>query len=86
MSLTRNIIIVVIILLLLAIGIRQQLQLNELDNDIASLEKQLEEITYENEKRQNELDTPLDDQIEKYAKENGYRDPDAQYYYNDFSG
>ena len=86
MSLTRNIIIVVIILLLLAIGSRQQLQLNELDNDIASLEKQLEEITYENEKRQNELDTPLDDQIEKYAKENGYRDPDAQYYYNDFSG
>ena len=86
MSLAKNVIMLVIIILLLALGIRQQLRLNELDGNIAALEEQLETISYENEKKQNELDTPLDDQMEKYAKEDGYKDPDAQYFYNDFAG
>ena len=41
---------------------------------------------YENDKKQNELDTPLEDRMEKEAGSLGYKDPNAQYYYNDFSG
>lgn len=86
MTLAKNCILIVLILLLLALGIHQQLRLNELEKTNAQLEEQLSVSQYENEKKQNELDTPLDEQIEKYAGELGYRDPDAQYYYNDFSG
>ncbi|PWM65149.1 MAG: hypothetical protein DBX61_10820 [Clostridiales bacterium] len=86
MSYLKNIVIIVIIFLLLLLGIKQQLDINELNGNISELEEQLENIKYENEKKQNEIDAPLDEQIEEYAKENGYRDPDAQYFYNDFSG
>lgn len=86
MSLAKNIVMIVIILLLLALGIHQQLRINELDETISTLEKQNETLKYENDKKQNELDTPLEDRIEKEAGNLGYKDPNAQYYYNDFSG
>ena len=86
MSLAKNIVMIVIILLLLALGIHQQLRINELDETISTLEKQNETLKYENDKRQNELDTPLEDRMEKEAGNLGYKDPNAQYYYNDFSG
>ena len=84
MSLAKNIAIILIIILFLALGIHQQLKINELDKTIASLEQQA--LKYENDKKQNELDTPLEDRMEKEAGSLGYRDPNAQYYYNDFSG
>ncbi len=86
MTLAKNGILIILILLLLALGIHQQLRLNELEKNNAELQEQLSVSRHENEKKQNELDTPLEEQIEKYAGELGYRDPDAQYYYNDFSG
>lgn len=86
MSFVKNIVMIAIILLLLLLGIKQQLDINALNKEISSLEEQLGAIEYENEKKQNELDTPLEDQVEKYAKQQGYRDPDAQYFYNDFAG
>ena len=86
MSLAKNIVMIVIILLLLALGIHQQLRINELDETISTLEKQNETLKYENDKKQNELDTPLEDRMEKKAGNLGYKDPNAQYYYNDFSG
>ena len=86
MSLAKNIAIILIIILFLALGIHQQLKINELDKTIASLEQQYEALKYENDKQQNELDTPLEDRMEKEAGSLGYRDPNAQYYYNDFSG
>ena len=86
MSLAKNIVMIVIILLLLVLGIHQQLRLNELDETISTLEKQNETLKYENDKKQNELDTPLEDRMEKEAGNLGYKDPNAQYYYNDFSG
>lgn len=86
MSLLKNVIMIIIILLLLAFGIKQQLDINTLNDEIGKLEEELSKIEYENEKKQNELDTPLEDSVEKYAKEEGFKDPDAQYFYNDFSG
>ena len=86
MSLAKNIVMIVIILLLLPLGIHQQLRINELDETISTLEKQNETLKYENDKKQNELDTPLEDRMEKEAGNLGYKDPNAQYYYNDFSG
>lgn len=86
MSLAKNIVMIVIILLLLALGIHQQLRINELDETISTLEKQNETLKYENDKKQNELDTPLEDRMEKEAGNLGYKDPNAQYFYNDFSG
>ena len=86
MSLAKNIVMIVIILLLLVLGIHQQLRINELDETMSTLEKQNETLKYENDKKQNELDTPLEDRMEKEAGNLGYKDPNAQYYYNDFSG
>ncbi len=86
MTLAKNIVMLLVILLLLAFGIRQQLQINGLNEEIAALEKELSTLSYDNEKKQNELNTPLEDQIEKYAKESGYKDPTAEYFYNDFAG
>ena len=86
MSLAKNIAMILVILLLLALGIHQQLRINELDKTIASLEQQNETLKYENDKKQNELDTPLEDRMEMEAGSLGYKDPNAQYYYNDFSG
>ena len=86
MSLAKNIVMIVIILLLLVLGIHQQLRINELDETISTIEKQNETLKYENDKKQNELDTPLEDRMEKEAGNLGYKDPNAQYYYNDFSG
>ena len=86
MSLAKNIAMILIIILLLALGIHQQLKINELDKTIASLEQQNEALKYENDKKQNVLDTTLEDRMEKEAGSLGYKDPNAQYYYNDFSG
>ena len=86
MSLVKNIILIIIIILLLAFGIKQQLDINTLDEQIESLENQLESVKYENEKKQNELDMSFEERAEKYAKEDGYKDPDARYFYNDFAG
>ena len=79
MSLAKNIAIILIIILFLALGIHQQLKINELDKTIASLEQQNEALKYENDKKQNELDTPLEDSMEIEAGSLGYRDPNAQY-------
>ena len=61
MSYLKNIVIIVIIFLLLLLGIKQQLDINELNGNISELEEQLENIKYENEKKQNEIDAPLDE-------------------------
>lgn len=49
------------------------------------LQKQNEQLAFDIEKLQNELDAPMDDEyIEKVASDQlGYRDPNAQYFYND---
>ena len=86
MNTVKNIIIIVIIILLLVFGIKQQLDINSLNDNISSLENQLKHMKYENERKENELETPIEDKMEEYAMENGYRDPNAQYFYNDFSG
>lgn len=86
MSFLRNTIIIIIIILLLIFGIKQQIDINTLDSEIKKLENQLSDIKYENEKKQNELNLPIEESIEKHAKENGFKDPDAQYFYNDFTG
>lgn len=86
MKVFKNIIITVVILLLLVFGIKQQLDINSLNDEIKLLENQLEDIKYENEKKQNELDLSIEESLEKQAKEDGYKDPDARYFYNDFAG
>ncbi|MBP5245492.1 MAG: septum formation initiator family protein [Clostridiales bacterium] len=86
MKTLKYIIITVIILFLLIIGIKQQIDINTLNKQISDLEENLEKITYENDKKENDLETPSDDMMEKYAQEYGYKDPDALYFYNDFNG
>ena len=86
MNFLRNTIIIVVIILLLIFGIKQQIDINTLDSEIKELENQLSDIKYENEKKQNELSLPIEESIEKQAKESGFKDPDAQYFYNDFTG
>ncbi len=86
MKLLKHVAIVIVILLLLIIAVKQQLDLNVAQDRADELQKQLDAIEYENEKKQNELDLPFEEQMKKQAQERGYKDPDAQYYYNDYAG
>ncbi len=86
MKLFKIIVVTAVILLLLVFGIKQQLDINSLNDEISQLESQLSQIRYENEKKQNELDMSIEESMEKQAKEEGYKDPDARYFYNDFAG
>ena len=85
MSLIRNIVVFLIILLLLFFGIKQQMDVNSLKNEINQLEKTLAEITYENSKKEYEVNKSpeefLQGQIDK-----AYKDPDAQHFVSDFNG
>lgn len=78
MNVVKNIILAVIIFLLLVFGIKQQLDINALNKEISTLEDELSDIKYENEKKENSLNRPEDELMKDAAYSEGYRDPDAQ--------
>ena len=83
MKLFKTIAIIVVILLLLGFAVKQLLDYNALADERDELLAQVEALEHENAKKQAELDLPLEERLKRKAKENGYRDPDAVYYYND---
>lgn len=86
MTVFRTVVVIVIIVFLLAFGIKQQIDINALNKEISELEKSVTVLKYENEKKQNQLDMTEEEFYKTKAKEEGYKDPDAKYYYNDFAG
>ena len=86
LKILKYVIITVIILFLLFIAIKQQIELNSINKENAALEEQLDKLTYENDKKENDLETPSEEMMEKYAQDAGFKDPDARYFINDFNG
>ncbi len=74
-----------ILLAFMIIGLKQQIDINEIKNQNDDLRQQNEQLSYEIDKLQSELDSPLDEEyIERVASDQlGYKDPNAQYFYND---
>lgn len=76
---------VVIIILLLLFGIKQQIDLNSVDDEIEKLEKKLEKVTAEKEKLEYELNMTDEEYLDKKAREQ-FLDPDAQHFHSDYNG
>ncbi len=85
MNYIKIIIFSILILFFIIIGVKQQIDINIMKDQNQELQKQNEQLAFDIEKLQNELDAPMDDEyIEKVASDQlGYRDPNAQYFYND---
>lgn len=85
MSYFKQIVITVVLVLIMVVAVKLQIDINELNEEKERLIKERDEIAYQNEKIQNELDTELDDeQIEKIASEKlGLKHNDYQYFYSD---
>jgi len=85
MSYFKQIVITVVLVLIMVVAVKLQIDINELNEEKQRLIKERDEIAYQNEKIQNELDTELDDeQIEKIASEKlGLKRNDYQYFYSD---
>ena len=85
MNYFKQLAIAFVLLLIMVVAIRLQITINEQNEKKNELTKQRDELVYENEKMQNELDTPIDDEyIARVASDQlGYKDPNAQYFYND---
>ena len=85
MGYIRVIIFTILLLLFIIIGVKQQIDINIMKDQNQELLEQYNQLTYEIEKMQKELDAPMDeDYVERVASDElGYRDPNAQYFYND---
>ena len=85
MNYLKQIVFAFVLVLVMVVAIKLQITINDMNEKKQDLIRQRDELAYENEKMQNELDTPMDDEyIAKIASDQlGYKDPNAQYFYND---
>lgn len=84
MNYLKQFVFAFVLILIMVVAIKLQININEQNEKKQELIAQREELKYQNEKMQNELDTPMDDDyIAKVAAEQGYKYPNAQYFYND---
>ncbi len=85
MNYLKQFVISVVLVLVMIIAVRLQITINEKNEEKENLQKIKEELEYENEKLQNTLDAPMDDEyIEKVASDElGYKHSDWQYFYSD---
>ena len=83
-SFLLGIIAIIIIALLLIDALKALIKSNELSEKRDVLIAEHEEVEYENQRLNNELEKPLDDEAIKdiAQKELGYADPNAEYYYS----
>ncbi len=85
MSYLKQFVIVVVIVLIMIVAVKLQIDINELNEEKQRLIKERDEIAYENEKMQNQLDMPMDDEyIESVASDKlDLKHNEWQYFYND---
>ncbi len=84
MNYIKQFVVAVVLIVIMIMAVRIQIQINEGNQKNKTLAEQRDEMKYENEKMKDELDAPIDDEyIEKVASEQlGYKDPTAEYFYN----
>lgn len=84
MSYIKQFVVAIIIIAVMIVAVRIQITINEANSKKEELTNQRDELKYENEKMKNELETPVDDEyVARIASEQlGYKDPNAQYFYN----
>lgn len=85
MGFLKNVIMIIIIILLLVFGIKQQVDLNSVNDEIKDLEKQLQKVTDEKDRLEYELNMSDDEYLDKKAREQ-FLDPDAQHFQSDYNG
>jgi len=85
MSYLKQFVIVVVLVLIMIVAVKLQIDINELNEEKQRLIKERDEIAYENEKMQNQLDMPMDDEyIESVASDKlDLKYNEWQYFYND---
>lgn len=75
-----QIVFLTVIILILIIAITGQVRINQIKEENEKLSQQVSELKYENDKLRHELENP---DIEDKANEQGYYDPDKEYYYSE---
>ena len=79
----KQIIFIVVVALILIVTVRQQISINQIKEERDLLQKKYDDLAYENEKLNHELNEPEHDAYERKAYEQGYSDPNKEYYYSD---
>ena len=80
----KTVIIMVIVILLLLNGIKQQIDINTLEDNNKTLEEKLAEWEAKVERLEYDINMTDDEYLEKEAKEE-FLDPDSQHFTNDYS-
>ena len=80
----KTVIIMVIVILLLLIGIKQQIDINTLEDIIKTDKEELAEWKAKVERLEYYINMTDDEYLEKEAKEK-FLDPDSQHFTNDYS-
>ncbi len=85
MSYLKQFVIAVVLVLIMIVAVKLQIDINELNEEKQRLIRERDEIAYENEKMQNQLDMPMDDEyIESVASDKlGLKHNEWQYFYSD---
>lgn len=85
MSYLKQFVIAIVLVLIMIVAVKLQIDINELNEENQRLKDERDEIVYENEKMQNQLETPMDDEyIENVASEKlGLKHNEWQYFYSD---
>ena len=84
MNYIKQIVIGFVLIAVMVVAVRIQITINEANMKKQELAEQRDELKYQNEKLQRELDMPLDDDyVARVASDQlGYKDPNAKYFYN----
>lgn len=84
MGYIKIIIFTILLLFFIIIGVKQQIDINIMKDQNLDLKERCEQLIYENEKMRKKLEAPMDEEyIRDAAAKEGFKDPNAQYFYND---
>ena len=81
MSAVKSLIMIIVIILLLLFGIKQQVEINALNDEIEKLESVLEAEKESNEELENMTNKSDDELMAELAEESGFVDPQKEIFY-----
>lgn len=79
MSKILHIVFVAVAILILILFIRQQININDMEQEIEKLKSTRDYSQYDNERLQHELENPDNEEL---AEKHGYSDPNKEYYHS----
>ena len=85
MSTFKNVLMIAIVVFTLILGLSQHIRITKLHESNKELEKKRDELIAKVEELEYELSLDEEEYYKKMAEKNGYLDPDATHYTNDYS-